>query len=262
VATTSVTGSRRVTIPIGFCIALLGCRTPSGTLLVPSSVTRSLSVEVDDALILGDTSRGIALLREGAATREVSANWGSSAPTIVSVEQGGWITAQLVGMVTIHAAYEELQAARELSVVASFDGSWSGRVALDTCRRESGPGPDPCRFGLGAQAPIQMDLRQQTRRLSGELSIFAEPITGILNATVERRTARIDEPLSLSGGGQRITVTSLRMTLDESSRLAIDEFLVRHELTNAFGRQTILGRFRAVVPLVPLGAPGAQKRKR
>ena len=229
-----------------FISALLGC---GPTQVGPSPSARSLEVALArDVLAVGESERAIARLHDGSVARDVPADWVSTDAAIVAIDQAGAIASRSVGQVEIRAKYQDLEAARQLAVVTSFAGVWRGRVATVSCQRESGPGPNACRFILHGEHPIAVDIRQHGSQISGTLAMFQDAVSGVLNVGVKARTATIVRPLILTSAKQTATVTALTMTLDGPA-LRIEELQVRREDINGWGRQVYLETYQMTAPL-------------
>jgi len=236
-------GQMPLRIALLAALALLGgaCSSPTA----PTAITIAPAISVLK-VGQGETLRVVAAAD---ASRELLATWTSDNPAVATVDARGTVTAVATGAATIRATSHGQVATRTLTVVPNYAGNWNGQFKIVTCTRISGPGTDPCRFIVGGSAPLELQLVQTGRDVSGTLRLSnletfnAGAVTG---AVREDRTLVLQGLLQLPGFDSEIRLVSWTSSIQPPGNLMEGIFTDESRGANIFGVQVIRAENRLV----------------
>lgn len=223
------------------CLALLAtllliggaCSSPAAP--TPATAISILKVGQQETLRVVAAPDGSAAL---------AATWTSDNPAVATVDGRGQLVGVAVGTATIRATTHGRIVNQTLTVVPNYAGSWTGQYKVVTCRRISGPGPDPCRFiiGGGGSAPLELQLAQTARGVSGTLALSNLEIfsTGAVSGEVRQDgTLRVEGLLRLPGSDGEIRIVSWTSSIHPPGNLMEGSFTDESRGANVFGVQVL-----------------------
>jgi Bacterial Ig-like domain (group 2) len=211
---------------------------PSGIVSAPQQI--GLTIQPITAGLKVDSVKPFAAYVEysDGSKKAVQPEWSSSNTAVVAVDALGTVTAVALGSAVLTAKFETFLASAQVSVVPDVAGKWSGQARIVDCKRLSGDAPDPCRFIIGAQFPISLDLQQTDDTLAGTCDMYSAP--DVAHGKVSGRVL-VDGTVSLLGtlymgeGGTSVDITDWQTTLDSTFKAITGQFTAIRHFSNFFG---------------------------
>ena len=126
----------RLAIVIGLLATGLACdgqpsTAPSGS----APAAASLAIAGPDAVLTGQSASYTATVASAdGSTRTVAAVWTSSNPGVASVDGAGRLDGRTHGSTTVTAMFEGYRAAKTVSVVNNYAGTWNGTYVVTACK--------------------------------------------------------------------------------------------------------------------------------
>lgn len=171
-------------------------------------------------------------------------SWSVEPAGRVSVN-GGAVTGLAPGFGVITAVCTLLRAARQMTVVPAIGGTWAGNIRISSCQRVSGAGSDPCRFRVGSEHPIAVDVTQRGEILEGSFGLFRPAATGPLTGVLSSE-GLLTGAATLSRQEDRRTVHVTVVDVRFEAERAVGVFHADNSFTNAFGVQQLRETYEIV----------------
>lgn len=127
---------RNCLIVLGLALGFMGCGGDGGggTPTTPSPTASSISVDLQDVLLVGRTAvaRATATLSNG-QTQSLTAGWQSDVPAVARVTDTGTVTGVANGQANIFVIFGGRQGTKAIRVAPNYDGRWGGQQIITAC---------------------------------------------------------------------------------------------------------------------------------
>lgn len=127
---------RNCLIVLGLALGFMGCGggEGGGTPTTPSPTASSISVDLQDVLLVGRTAvaRATATLSNG-QTQSLTAGWQSDVPAVARVTDTGTVTGVANGRANIFVIFGGRQGTKAIRVAPNYDGRWGGQQIITAC---------------------------------------------------------------------------------------------------------------------------------
>ena len=203
-------------LTVSSMLVMTACGSDEGSVTTPTPTpstptVSSLTINGSDALRTGFFTdyTATAVLSNG-ASQPVTPTWSSSNAAVATVDANGRLNGISHGSVDLAAAYQGMNASKNVSVVSNFGGTWNGTYAVRACDQSgvfaSARWCQDTMGGVGSVLPVMLTLSQtgsDRTQVSGSLTL-GTGIAGNISGNVTG-----DGRLNLGGS---FTVTSSGVT--------------------------------------------------
>lgn len=225
----------------------------------PSSNPNSLAISPGTEMLRIRATETFAatLTYSNGTTQAVTPTWGSSSPTVATIDANGRATAVASGTTSLTAQHSGLTASRGLRVVPDYQGTWNGRTIVRACRHSGGfEATDFCGIlGTGDVDYFRLVLTQQSADVSGTLDLggFIGTISGTIaiNGTL---TITGSYTTTVDGVPFQIAVTEWQSDCTDNARMT-------GRMVITFSSPALAGSARVDIDLLNTAKEGATLRR-
>jgi hypothetical protein len=179
------------TVAVLFTVCLAACggdsnSGPSGP-STPVVTTQSIAVTMSSPVVVGGTAQAsaVATMSNG-TTQSVTSGFKSDIASVATVTDSGMVTAVAGGSANIYVVSGGQQGTKNIRVVPSFAGAWSGSYYVTSCSHSGDfASANMCSiFPVSKVFPYNMDLSQSGESVTGTVymgQVIFSPSSGTID---------------------------------------------------------------------------------